>query len=81
MSLATPLPLERLCELTKVSRAGFYRWRNAPLTIEGLDQSGQPSIKIDEPYRAVVPSGQAVAKHLCGSPNVDHGAKLHLGFG
>jgi transposase InsO family protein len=30
MSLATPLPLERLCELTKVSRAGFYRWRNAP---------------------------------------------------
>lgn len=30
MSLATPIPLERLCELTLVSRAGFYRWRHAP---------------------------------------------------
>ena len=30
MSLATPLPLERLCELARVSRAGFYRWRHAP---------------------------------------------------
>lgn len=30
MSLATPLPLERLCELALVSRAGFYRWRSAP---------------------------------------------------
>jgi transposase InsO family protein len=30
MSLATPLPLERLCRLALVSRAGFYRWRNAP---------------------------------------------------
>src|SRR6202044_3611330 len=30
MSLATPLPLERLCRLGLVSRAGFYRWRNAP---------------------------------------------------
>jgi len=27
MSLATPLPLIRLCGLTGVSRAGFYRWR------------------------------------------------------
>ena len=30
MSLATPLPLPRLCALGKVSRAGFYRWRHAP---------------------------------------------------
>ena len=30
MSLATPLPLKRLCRLALVSRAGFYRWRNAP---------------------------------------------------
>jgi putative transposase len=30
MSLATPIPLQRLCELTLVSRAGFYRWRHAP---------------------------------------------------
>jgi transposase InsO family protein len=28
MSLATPIPLERLCRLALVSRAGFYRWRN-----------------------------------------------------
>lgn len=29
MSLATPIPLERLCRLALVSRAGFYRWQNA----------------------------------------------------
>ena len=29
MSLATPLSLERLCQLALVSRAGFYRWREA----------------------------------------------------
>jgi putative transposase len=27
MSLATPIPLERLCRLALVSRAGFYRWK------------------------------------------------------
>ena len=30
MSLATPIPVQRLCALAQVSRAGFYRWRNAP---------------------------------------------------
>ena len=30
MSLATPIPLQRLCVLATVSRAGFYRWRHAP---------------------------------------------------
>ncbi len=30
MSLATLLPLWRLCELAAVSRAGFYRWQHAP---------------------------------------------------
>jgi len=29
MSLATPIPVERLCGLAQVSRAGFYRWRHA----------------------------------------------------
>jgi putative transposase len=29
MSLATPIPLGRLCGLTLVSRAGFYRWQQA----------------------------------------------------
>jgi transposase InsO family protein len=27
--LATPIPVQRLCALTAVSRAGFYRWRSA----------------------------------------------------
>lgn len=35
MSLATPIPLEQLCRLALVSRAGFYRWRNAS---EAIDQ-------------------------------------------
>jgi putative transposase len=29
MSLATPIPVQRLCALAQVSRAGFYRWRHA----------------------------------------------------
>jgi putative transposase len=29
MNLATPIALERLCQLALVSRAGFYRWRHA----------------------------------------------------
>ena len=34
MSLATPIPLERLCRLAVVSRAGFYRWRNASEAVD-----------------------------------------------
>jgi transposase InsO family protein len=30
MSLATLIPLQRLCGLAAVSRAGFYRWRHMP---------------------------------------------------
>jgi transposase InsO family protein len=30
MNLATLLPLQRLCALGQVSRAGFYRWQHAP---------------------------------------------------
>src|SRR5207302_2312388 len=30
ISLATPIPVQRLCVLAQVSRAGFYRWRHAP---------------------------------------------------
>jgi len=29
MSMATPIPVQRLCVLAQVSRAGFYRWRHA----------------------------------------------------
>jgi len=32
--LATPIPLQRLCQLALVSRAGFYRWRNAPPAVD-----------------------------------------------
>src|SRR5207244_13297359 len=34
VSLATPIPLDRLCELAKISRPGFYRWRNAPPAVD-----------------------------------------------
>ena len=33
MSLATLIPVRRMCELTQVSRAGFYRWRQAAPTV------------------------------------------------
>jgi transposase InsO family protein len=35
MNLATLLPLQRLCALGQVSRAGFYRWRHAPPPEDG----------------------------------------------
>jgi putative transposase len=34
MSMATPIPMERLCRLGLVSRAGFYRWRNTPPAVD-----------------------------------------------
>src|SRR6185437_8388885 len=34
MSLATPIPLERLCRLALVSRAGFYRWQHASEAVD-----------------------------------------------
>jgi putative transposase len=34
MNLATPIPLKQLCQLGRISRAGFYRWRNAPAEID-----------------------------------------------
>ncbi len=38
MSLATPIPLLRLCDLTLVSRAGFYRWQQTlPAVDDDMD--------------------------------------------
>jgi putative transposase len=34
MSMATPIPLEQLCRLALVSRAGFYRWWNGSEAID-----------------------------------------------
>jgi transposase InsO family protein len=34
MSLATPVPLQRLCQLAQISRAGYYRWQHA---VPGVD--------------------------------------------
>jgi len=34
MSLATPIPLLRLCQMTEVSRAGFYRWLHRPEVVD-----------------------------------------------
>ena len=34
MNLATPIPLERLCRLAGVSRAGYYRWLEAPPAVD-----------------------------------------------
>jgi putative transposase len=34
MSLATPIPLGRLCQLAGVSRPGYYRWLEAPPALD-----------------------------------------------
>jgi putative transposase len=38
VSLATLIPVGRMCELTQVSRAGFYRWRRQPTPTVGADE-------------------------------------------
>jgi putative transposase len=34
VKLATPIPLQRLCKLGQVSRAGFYRWQQASPAVD-----------------------------------------------
>jgi transposase InsO family protein len=42
IGLATPISVERLCQLAAVSRAGFYRWRHAaPAEEDDLDLRDQ----------------------------------------
>lgn len=36
MSLATLIPVRRMCELTQVSRAGYYRWRQQPAPVVAI---------------------------------------------
>jgi putative transposase len=52
MSLATPIPAERLCQLAGVSRAGFYRFRSAtPTSDPDLDLRDEiQRIALEWPY-------------------------------
>jgi transposase InsO family protein len=52
MSLATPIPLERLCQLALVSRAGFYRWKDrVPAADADLDLRDEiQRIALEFPY-------------------------------
>jgi transposase InsO family protein len=52
MSLATPIPVDRLCQLALVSRAGFYRWREvSPAPDPDLDLRDEiQRIALEFPY-------------------------------
>jgi len=52
VNLATPITLERLCELGQVGRAGFYRWRQVPpATDRDLDlRDEMQRIAVEFPY-------------------------------
>jgi putative transposase len=52
VKLATPIPLGRLCELGQVSRAGFYRWQQAPAAMDhDLDlRDEMQRIAVEFPY-------------------------------
>jgi transposase InsO family protein len=52
VKLATPIPLQRLCELGQVSRAGFYRWQQGPPAIDpDLDlRDEMQRIAVEFPY-------------------------------
>jgi transposase InsO family protein len=52
MSLATPIPLERLCQLALVSRSGFYRWKDrVPAEEADLDLRDEiQRIALEFPY-------------------------------
>lgn len=50
--MATPIPLQRLCELGQVSRAGFYRWQHVPPAMDNdLDlRDEMQRIAVEFPY-------------------------------
>ena len=50
--MTTPIPLERLCRLGLVSRAGFYRWKDTPTTTDAdLDLRDEiQRIALEFPY-------------------------------
>ena len=50
--MATPIPLQRLCELGQVSRAGFYLWQQVPPEIDrDLDlRDEMQRIAVEFPY-------------------------------
>ena len=50
--MATPIPLQRLCELGQVSRTGFYRWQQGPPAIDhDLDlRDEMQRIAVEFPY-------------------------------
>ncbi|HEY6340167.1 MAG TPA: IS3 family transposase [Bryobacteraceae bacterium] len=54
MKLATPIPVQQLCELGQVSRAGFYRWQQAaqaPAIEHDLDlRDAMQKIALEFPY-------------------------------
>jgi putative transposase len=53
MSLATPIALQRLCQMAVVSRAGFCRWRHAPLDNPDRDMDLRDEIQriaLEWPY-------------------------------
>jgi len=52
VKLATPIPLQQLCELGQVSRAGFYRWQQVPPAIDhDLDlRDEMQRIAVEFPY-------------------------------
>ncbi len=45
MSLASLVPIGRMCELAQVSRAGFYRWRQAPAPVADNDMELRDDIQ------------------------------------
>jgi transposase InsO family protein len=51
VKLATPIPIERLCELSQVSRSGFYRQPGAPAKEQDLDlRDEMQRIAVEFPY-------------------------------
>ena len=53
MSLATPIAVQRLCQMAVVSRAGFYRWRQAPWDTPDRDMDLRDEIQriaLEWPY-------------------------------
>jgi hypothetical protein len=66
MKLATPISLDRLCQLALVSRAGFYRWQTpSPEADPDPDRAGVSLLRLAAHHRGTEEARLAGQSQAC----------------